>query len=311
MADESASSPVPAEGAVPLDRLLADSAARLAAAGIDDPKREARLLLAHAIGLTQDDLLRLPRAHPIDPTRLHLLLARRAAREPLAFITGARGFWTLDLLVDPSTLIPRPDTETLIEAALALRPDRAPVARILDLGCGTGALLLAALTEYRAAFGIGIDRGEPACCLSRANAARHDLSARAAFVCADWTAALAPKPGFDLILCNPPYIETAALPGLMPEVSHHEPSTALDGGPDGLTAYRSLLPALPPLLSPGGLAILELGAGQSAPVIALAAASGLAVRALRPDLSGVARALCLERDPSNIAKMVGSRSMLG
>ncbi len=311
MGEEGASIGRPKEEAIGLARLLARAAARLAEAGIEQPRREARLLLAHALGLTPETLLRLPRGHPVDPTPLLPLLARRAGREPLALITGTRGFWTLDLAVDRSTLIPRPDTETLVEAALSMRPASDAPIRILDLGTGTGALLLAALSEYRSASGVGVDRSEAACRLARRNARRHGLHARAAFLCADWAQSFAPTARFDLVLCNPPYVETGAIPGLMPEVALHEPASALDGGLDGLGAYRAVLPALPGMLSCGGLAVLELGADQCGPVEALAQAQGLAIATRRHDLQGVVRALGLRRAAGHGPKNLGSRSAVG
>lgn len=263
--------------------------ALLRAAGVDTPRLDARLLLAHALGGPQEALLADLDA-PVDTSAYDALLARRAAREPLALITGHRGFWTLDLAVSAATLIPRPDSETLIEAAVAARPDRGAVRRVLDLGTGTGCLLLAALVEFPAAFGVGVDRSLAACRLARRNAEMHGLAGRAAMLCADWAAPLAAR--FDLILCNPPYIPTGALPGLMPEVARFEPASALDGGPDGLDAYRRLLPMLPELLAPAGLAVVELGQGQAKHVQALARAQGLAATT-RSDLAGIPRALLL------------------
>jgi len=277
---------------------LRDGAARLRAGGIDNPRLEARLLLAHALGITPEALLRDPLA-PVGQAAVgrvpyDAMLDRRAAREPLALITGRREFWSLDLAVSAATLIPRADSETLIEAALAALPERARVRRILDLGTGTGCLLLAALTEFPAAFGVGTDRSVAATTLARDNAAMLGLADRAAFVCADWAAALAGR--FDLILSNPPYIRTDAFSGLMPEVARHEPATALDGGADGLNAYRRILPELPRMLAAGGVAVLELGAGQQAPVAVLARAAGFA-SAARADLAGIPRALVLRPAP--------------
>ena len=256
------------------------------------PRLDARLLLAAALDLSATALLG-DLAAPVPPSAaaaFAALTARRAAREPTALILGRREFWSLDLAVSPATLIPRPDSETLIEAALAAFAGRAAPARILDLGTGTGCLLLAALTEFPAAFGIGIDRSPAAAALARDNAARLGLGERAAVFAGDWAAALAGR--FDLVLANPPYIPSADIPDLMPEVASHEPRAALDGGPDGLAAYRAILADLPRLLRPGGVAVLELGEHQAAPVAALAAHAGLRATT-RADLGGIARALVL------------------
>ncbi len=163
--------------------------------------------------------------------------------------------------------------------------------RILDLGTGTGCLLLAALTEFPAAFGVGVDRVPDAAALAGRNARATGLAGRCAMVCADWAAPLAGR--FDLVLSNPPYIESETIAGLMPEVALHEPRSALDGGADGLDAYRALLAALPDLLAPGGVAVLELGVGQADRVAALACAAGFRAPALRHDLGGIARAAVL------------------
>jgi release factor glutamine methyltransferase len=251
---------------------------------------EARLLLAHAQGISQEDLLR--EAAPVRLDVLEPLLNRRTAHEPLALIVGHREFWSLDFAVSRDTIVPRPESETLIDAALAAFGGRRPPATILDLGTGTGCLLLAALSEFPSAFGIGVDRSPAAASLAARNAARLGLANRAALICADWATAL--SAGFDLILCNPPYIATSDLVGLMPEVAEYEPHSALDGGPDGLGAYRCLLADLPRLLNPGGLALLELGAGQASAVSEVAANAGLASR-LRHDLAGIARAIVLQR----------------
>ncbi len=269
--------------------LLAQAATVLEAAGIESPRREARLLLAHAAGIDQAVLLRDMHA-PLAAPGFMALVQRRAAREPLALITGRQGFWTLDLDVSADTLIPRADSEAIIEAALAACAGQS-VRRVLDLGTGTGALLLAVLTELPGATGVGVDRTEGAARLARRNAASLGLADRAAFFCGDWAAALDAR--FDLVLSNPPYIESAEIAGLMPEVARYEPRRALDGGPDGLDAYRAILTALPALLAPGGAAVLELGIGQAPAVAAIAQSQGLAVAALDDDLSGVARAITL------------------
>jgi release factor glutamine methyltransferase len=271
--------------------LVHHGAAILRAAGIDNPRLEARLLLAHALGIPRATLIRDPHA-AADAPGYDALLARRAAHEPLAHILGHREFWSLCFAVSPATLIPRPESETLIEAALAAFADRPPPRRILDLGTGTGCLLLASLHEFPQAFGVGVDRSPAAARLAAANAAALGLARRAAFLCGDWAAALGAR--FGLILCNPPYVPTSHIGGLMPEVACHEPAAALDGGRDGLAAYRRIIPLLPGMLCSDGVAVLELGAGQAEPVAAIATHSGT-IATTRPDLAGTPRALVLTR----------------
>jgi release factor glutamine methyltransferase len=269
-------------------------AERLAGAGAESPRLDARLLLAAALAVTPAALLGtldapVPAAAGQDFLRL---IARRAAHEPVALILGRKEFWSLDLLVSPATLIPRPESETLLEAALAAFAGRTAPARVLDLGTGTGCLLLAALTEFPEAFGVGIDRNPAAAALARQNAVRLGLGGRSAFLCGDWAAALTGR--FDLLLANPPYIPTADIPGLMPDVAGYEARRALDGGPDGLEAYRAILADTPRLLAPNGIAIVELGEGQAGAVADLAAAAGLAGYP-RADFAGAPRALVLRR----------------
>jgi release factor glutamine methyltransferase len=261
----------------------------LSAAGIENPRREARVLLAHALRITPEQLLRDPAA-VLDPGWYMALVGRRAGREPLAHIVGRRGFWSLDLAVSRAALIPRPETETLVEAALDALPERGRIATVLDLGTGTGCLLLAILTEFPAALGVGVDIAPEAVRLAADNARRLGLEDRAAFLCGDWGSALGGR--FDLVLCNPPYIAASDIESLEPEVARHDPRIALDGGPDGLGAYRRILDCLPRLLNPSGIAVLEIGAGQSDPVSALASRRGFEA-ALRPDLTGILRALVL------------------
>lgn len=278
------------EPAASIGGLLCRAGQHLRAAAIENPRLEARLLLQAATGLDHAALLREPRALVAEPEALRFasLLRRRLAHEPMAYLLGHQGFWTLDLLVSPATLIPRADSETIVEAALEASPSPA---RVLDLGTGTGCLLLAVLAERPGAFGIGIDLDPAAAALAATNAARNGLAGRAAFLAGDWAAALSAR--FDLVLSNPPYIESAVIPGLMPEVAGHEPGRALDGGADGLQAYRAITAALPGLLVPGGIAVLELGQGQGPAVAALAEAAGLAIRGCRADLGGTDRALVL------------------
>lgn len=262
----------------------------LRAAAIENPRMEARWLLGHAMGVTAETLLRDPRAAvpPAAAQAFTVMLARRARREPMAYITGSAGFWGLEFQVSPATLIPRADTEALVEAALELAPQ---ARRVLDLGTGTGCLLLAVLSELPAASGIGVDLNPEAAALASRNA--QALGLPALFLAGDWADAL--NASFDLILSNPPYIEAAAIPALMPEVAGHEPPAALDGGVDGLDAYRRITAALPRLLAPGGLAVLELGQGQAPAVAQLARNAGLTWLEARPDLNAIPRAGLIRR----------------
>jgi release factor glutamine methyltransferase len=265
----------------------------LRAAEIAAPRQEARMLLAHVLGCREEDLLRDPRA-PVPGDRgaaFTGLLRRRAARAPMAHLLGHAGFWTLELEVSPETLIPRADSEAIVAAALE---GFTGGGRVLDLGTGTGALLLAVLSERPGARGVGIDRAPGAARLAARNAAANGLSGRASFLVGDWDSAIAGR--FDLVLSNPPYIPRGDIAGLMPEVARHEPALALDGGADGLDAYRRIVAALPSLLAPGGRAVLELGIGQRGPVEELAAAGGLRSHGARADLGGVERALILSAE---------------
>jgi release factor glutamine methyltransferase len=222
------------------------------------------------------------------------LIDRRLAREPLSRIVGHRAFWTIDLLVTPDALDPRSDTEAIVRAAvdvMAATRARDASLSILDLGTGTGAIVLALLDALPNARGLGVDISPAALRLAAANAERLSMDERAAFREGGWDAALGRR--FDLVVSNPPYIPTGDIPGLDPEVRDHDPHLALDGGADGLDAYRAILPLLPRLLAPGGFAVLEIGFGQSGDVSALAAAAGLAVVEIRPDLGGVPRAMVL------------------
>jgi release factor glutamine methyltransferase len=261
-------------------------AARLQAAGIEDPRREARLILAAALGLDAAGLLL---CDDVDERLFEPLVRRREAREPLAYILGRREFWGLDFAVLPVTLIPRPDTETLVEAVLALRGE---VRRVLDLGTGTGCLLLAVLHEYPAAFGVGVDLIPGAAALATQNAQALGMADRAAFFAGDWAGALAGQ--FDLVLSNPPYIRAADVAALMPEVARYEPVSALDGGVEGLEAYQKIIAALPALLTENGVAVLEIGVGQGPSVLELACMAGFA-GATRQDLAGHERAVILTR----------------
>ncbi|MEG3145000.1 peptide chain release factor N(5)-glutamine methyltransferase [Sphingomonas sp. RT2P30] len=263
-------------------RALAEAAARFTFS--QTARLDAELLMAHALGVSREALLLRHLDDPV-PDGFAALVARRAAHEPIAYIIGTRAFWTIDLAVGPGVLIPRADSETLIEAAIDHFGDRAP-ARILDLGTGPGTLLLAALDQWPAATGLGIDASDAALACARDNATRLGMTDRVAFRHDDWAAGVAEQ--FDLVLANPPYIGTSE--PLPDEVRAHEPAAALFAGLDGLDAYRIIAPQLPALLAPGGVAIVEIGATQAEAVTALLAAQGLTV-ALRHDLAGRPRAL--------------------
>ncbi|WP_048850731.1 peptide chain release factor N(5)-glutamine methyltransferase [Komagataeibacter europaeus] len=284
-----AMTPTPAN----LRHLLSDATTRLRAAGIEAPQREARLLAAHAAGTDLAGLLRIDTLPPADHATFMQILQRRLHHEPMAHITGHTGFWSLDVAVSPATLIPRADTETLVEAVLDHLPDRNAPLRVLDIGTGTGCLLLAVLAEYPQATGIGTDINPDAARLATRNAARNGLAARCDMLCCNWADGITGP--FDLILSNPPYIPHADLKDLMPEVVRHEPARALDGGADGLVAYRALAAILPGLLAPGGIAVLELGIGQDHSVPALMHEGGLRILEIRPDLGKIGRALVMKK----------------
>lgn len=270
-------------------RLLADAFTR---AGIDDATIDARLLLCAAAGFDHSALIRDPDL-PIEEEAAELALAmarRRLAREPVSRILGERSFWSFDLLVTPAVLDPRPDTETVVDGALEVLADRqGETLSILDLGTGSGALLCALLDVFPQALGLGVDISKEACAVARENLARCNLAPRGQVRQGSWEAGL---PGaYDLVVSNPPYIETAALAGLDPEVRLHDPALALDGGADGLTAYRDICALLPALVRPGGFAIFEVGMGQAQTVAALMAARGFADVRSKRDLAGVERAV--------------------
>jgi release factor glutamine methyltransferase len=267
---------------------LEESTRRLTDAGVENPRAEARLLLAHALGVSRDETLN-ANPTPDQAAAFAALVARRAAREPFAYITGRREFWSLDFDVGPGVLVPRPDTETLIEEALRLYPGRNSSLRVADLGTGSGAILVAALTEFPNATGIGFESSPAAFAYASRNAARH-AGTRTEIRAMDWNTATGP---FDLVFSNPPYIPVADIESLDPEVVHFEPKTALDGGPDGLDAYRELGALLPRILAPGGHALLEIGIGQAPAMETLF--PGLELVGITPDLSGVPRCVILRK----------------
>jgi release factor glutamine methyltransferase len=265
-----------------------DEAARGLSETSDTPRLDAELLMAEAFGIDRDILLLKPPARAV-PARFAEMIERRRKGEPVAYITGRRAFWTIELCVGPGALIPRPDSETLIEAALDHFGKRGP-ATILDLGTGPGTLLLAALAQWPEAHGLGVDSSERALEYAEDNALHLDLEERARFKLGDWARDL--RGQFDLILCNPPYVERGA--GLPRDVTLWEPSGALFAGEDGLSEYRRLAPEIPRLLAHGGLACFELGAGQRDAVASLFEAEGFIISSRR-DLKGIERCLVLSR----------------
>ena len=267
---------------------IANAAGRLGSA-TETPRLDAELLMAHALGMERE-LMLLEATEAEVPPGFHALLERRLAHEPIAYITGRRAFWTIELEVGPGVLVPRPDSETLIEAALDHFRDRAP-GSILDLGTGPGTLLLAALDQWPESTGLGIDASESALVHARRNAERLGLADRAELRLGDWAEGL--DRGFDLILCNPPYV--AAHSPLPVDVEAWEPAEALFAGADGLDDYRRLAPQLPKLVERGGIACVEIGAGQEESVSVLFAREGFTISS-RADLQGVARCLVLALD---------------
>jgi release factor glutamine methyltransferase len=290
-----------------LAEAVSGAAARLAAAGVEDARRDARLLICRLLGggpellLAQaDKMLSAPEA-----ARIEAAVARRAAREPVARILGEREFWSLPFALNADTLDPRPDSETLVEAVLGEIADRQAVLRLLDLGSGSGCLLLALLSELPNAQGTGIDVSAAAVAIAGDNARRLGLAGRAGFLRHSWDDGLtlndaAPDPAgappWDIIVSNPPYIASADIAALAPEVAGYDPPAALDGGADGLAAYRVLIPAAAAVLAPGGLIALEVGYDQAAAVESLLTAAVLRPLRRVADLSGTERCL-LAVDP--------------
>jgi release factor glutamine methyltransferase len=255
------------------------------------PRLDAEILLAHALGIERCALLLDPARYAV-PDSFAAMVARRLTHEPVAYIVGYRDFWTVRVAVGPGVLVPRADSELLLELAVA-HFDAGGPERTLDLGTGPGTLLLAALDQWPQAAGIGVDASAAALDYARTNAAALGMAERAEWRCGDWAAGIAGR--FDLILCNPPYIGTNE--ALMPEVAGHEPGPALFAGEDGLADYRRILPQLAPLLAPGGIALVEIGWQQAAAVRALAVAAGLD-GSVHCDLGGRDRALLLQASPN-------------
>jgi release factor glutamine methyltransferase len=274
-------------------RRLADAFRR---AGLDTPELDARVLVAHALGVDQAAMLATPdrRLSQRQAADIATLASRRLARAPVARLVGAKEFWGLEFRLNAATLVPRPESETVVETALAAMDEggsrRRPL-KIADLGTGSGALLVALLSELPNATGVGTDVSSCALTAARDNAVRLGCGNRAAFVACDVGAALAG--GFDLVVCNPPYIRSGDIAGLAPEVRDYDPAAALDGGPDALSFYRVLSRDAGRLVGRRGRLVVELGAGAADEVAHVFAAAGFAVAPARADLAGIARALVL------------------
>ncbi len=278
--------------------MLAGATVRLSGAGVDSARLDAGLILGAVLGMDRATLLaeNTRRLSGQEIARFEALLARRLERRPLAQVLGHREFWSLDFLVTEATLDPRPDSETLVEAVLAARQGNPP-ARLLDLGTGTGCLLLSLLSEWPGAWGLGLDRSPEAAKVAARNASRLGLASRAAIVVADWSSGL--RGTFDVVVANPPYIPEGDLAGLAPEVARFEPRTALVAGADGLDDYRRIARALPELLAPGGLVGLEVGSGQAGAVADLLSAEGLLVSGTVRDLAMVERVVLAKKRLAN------------
>lgn len=275
--------------------ILNELTGRLQTAGVSSARLDARLLLAHVLGIDATAIF----SHPERPVsddeevRLRGAFERRLRREPMSHIIGRREFWSLSFKVTADTLDPRPDTETVIEAVLEALPDRRASLRLLDFGTGTGCILLSLLSELPEATGVGIDISPAALSVARENSKTLDLRYRAGFVLGHWGQGL--EPPYDVIVSNPPYIPEGEIDALEDEVALYEPRGALAGGIDGLACYRSLAPDIARLLKPSGIAALEVGIGQADAVIRILAERGLELLAVRRDLAGVERCVVVKQ----------------
>jgi len=268
--------------------------------GIENPRSEAETLLAHAMGLRRIDLY-LNHDQPLDPDeRKHFktLIKRRVSHEPLAYITGTREFWSLELAVDPAVLIPRPETECLVEAVLPFLDDPdGPLKRVLDLGTGSGAIPIALAHEHPEHAYVALDRSPAALRIARRNARTHRVDDRIQWFCGNWDAALWPSAApFDLIVSNPPYIRSGDMASLQPEIHGYEPALAVDGSTDGLACLRRIIASAHRHLRVGGLLALEMGWDQADDVTAMAAGVGCygTVRVVK-DYSGLDRVAVMEK----------------
>lgn len=275
--------------------LRREAVRRLLEANTESAEADARLLLCHVAAFDAAKLISFD-GDEADPTAIAAydrLISRRILGEPVSRIIGEKEFWSLRFALGSETLVPRPETETIVEAALAGIRDKQRALRILDLGTGTGAILAALLSELPSATGIAVDKSEAALRIARGNLRNLSLGSRVSYLCGDWAGAI--EGTFDLIVSNPPYIAAGELALLSPEVRDHDPRLALEGGADGLDAYRAIVNQLYGRLAAGGKAVLELGQGQEAAVSALVRATGKLEVAgpARKDLAGIPRALVI------------------
>jgi release factor glutamine methyltransferase len=285
-----------------LSQAFVEAASTLREAGIATPELDARLLLCHAAGLSHEAFIaRAREAFPHDAAaRLDGAITRRLKREPVARITGTREFYGRPFALGPATLDPRPDTETLVEAALDLVTDKGwqdkPL-ELLDLGTGTGAILITLLAELPRARGLGTDRSPEALVIAAANARTHGVASRASFIAGDWLEAVAGR--FHLILSNPPYLATREIAGAAEEVAGYDPQLALDGGPDGLAAYRRIAARAGEALAEDGRLLVEIGPAQAGAVADILKEAGLSpgeAGRVRRDLAGRPRVVAAGRD---------------
>lgn len=271
--------------------VLRHAVLELQRAHIETASMDARVLLQHVLGLTREELL-LNTERKVNSGQLAQydeLVEMRKNRQPVSQLIGTREFWGMCFKVTNHTLDPRPDSETLIEAILARIANREAPLRILDLGTGTGCLLLTLLTEYPNAHGTGVDICGSALNVAQENATRLGLERRSRFLASSWGNSV--EGSYDLIISNPPYIPSAAIANLAPEVSRWEPKLALDGGPDGMECYRSIVPQLKTLLNPTGLAVFEIGMGQAKELETIVQASGLQVVGSKDDMAYITRCI--------------------
>jgi len=276
---------------------LTRGAARLTEAGVDSARLDARLLLGFAMDIAPENLLVARDMTEEQLAYFEALISRRESREPLAHIVGQKEFWSLDFEVGPGVLIPRPETETLIEEALRDFPDRDAPLDIADLGTGSGCLLIAFLESYPNAKGVGIDRSADALAWARRNATRHGVGDRCVLSQSDWATNVAPT--FDVVLSNPPYVTERELAEASPEILRYEPRDALVGGVDGLNAYRELAPVIAGRLRPGGRAYLEIGSTQAEDVTSVLERDGLRVVRIAADLAGHPRCVVAQKTVGN------------